>query len=106
MNLLYQVEYVRYEGKNETHTLMVTVDRMLAIGRAREHNARPHAEWEECYVLAWVDGEYNWCYVNLDDGTLYDYADHGGKYQVTGDFSFAANPPANRKDTESDDWID
>ena len=105
MNLIYEV-VINRSGECES-TLVMTVDRLLAIVKARDYNSGQ--EWDRASVTAWVDGEHNWAYVDLETGELFDYADHGGRFAVVGDFSFAANPPGNRIDTDEgggpDVWV-
>jgi hypothetical protein len=106
MNLIYQV-VINRSGEDAT-TLIVTVDRMIAINKARDYNG--HQDWDRAHVAAWIDGEHNWAYVDLETAELFDYADHGGRYPVVTDFSFAANPPSNRIDKDEgggpDEWVE
>jgi hypothetical protein len=79
-------------------TLVLTLDRTLAMTKCREFNRNhPHNDDDRVFdacIMAWADGEHNYVYVDQESGDLFQYDDNDHEIPVAADdWSFATHPP-------------
>jgi hypothetical protein len=107
MKLIYLVEKA-YPGPKDVRPVILTTELGVALETARK--LKPEVTGPDSlgsvWVTAWVAGEHNFCYVDLESGRLFDYDDRGHPFWVLGDFSFGAHPPEGRAKPGPEAWVE